>query len=363
MQTPEKLAQLTAAFAHFARECRGSSPLYEVLATEIRERPYILSLLEEAEERQRRPNLLFAAVHDLLLRGTPHALAAYYPSVGGSVPPDAKVLETFEDFVRRHERELRVLISTRKTQTNEVRRAALLYPAIHMVSSRYGHTPIVLFDVGASAGLNLLMDRYTYDYGDHVSVGRGSSVVLDCQIRRGRPFPDLSHPPAVAHRAGIDLDPLDPRDTEDVRWLRACVWPAHTGRLRLLEGALTLAANDPPAIHQGEALELLPEIVDEVPVDLPVCVFHSATLAYFPEEDRRRFIELLDEIASRRPLSWVSLEGAFISPYDRLDHEHDLAPPDDFHFLLGFTEWTDEGRSDVLLARGEPHGRWIQWLR
>jgi len=113
---------------------------------------------------------------------------------------------------------------------------------------------------------------------------------------------------------------------------------------------------------RGEALEVLPEVLDEIAPGCTICVFHSAALAYFPPDDRDRFVSLLKRASMVRPLVWLSFESPFIAPFDELDAVSEIAPPHETYFVLGCTRWDRGERSDSLLARGDPHGRWAQWL-
>ena len=85
--------------------------------------------------------------------------------------------------------------------------------------------PLALIEVGASAGLTLLFDRYSYDYAGHQIAGQDPQApTLRCMPRGPVPLPDRL--PAITWRAGLDLSPLDVTSDDDVRWLLCLVCPA-----------------------------------------------------------------------------------------------------------------------------------------
>jgi tRNA threonylcarbamoyl adenosine modification protein (Sua5/YciO/YrdC/YwlC family) len=105
-------------FRSFAEhEARGISPLYEAVCAAVAEREDVLELMLGAQRGQRRPNLLLAAIQDLLLRGVEHPLAAYYSSVGGARPPDRDAGERFCDLALRRATDVRDLVRARCART------------------------------------------------------------------------------------------------------------------------------------------------------------------------------------------------------------------------------------------------------
>ena len=169
--------------------------------------------------------------------------------------------------------------------------------------------PLALLEVGASAGLCLLPDRYGYRYGEHV-VGEGPPLI-DCRLVGDVTPPLPAALPEVAWRKGIDLEPLDVRDPDHERWLESLVWPGQTTRERHLREALALAREDPPEVVAGDLTELLEDVAAEAPRDATLVVFHTAVLSYLTVEQR---IDV--GVASRRwarrgsparhPGSWAS---------------------------------------------------------
>lgn len=358
---PDKeLASLRSRFLRFAREARGRSPLYEKLSLAIAEDDEIVSLLATAAERQRRPNLLFAAVHDLLLDGADHELATYYPSVSGGREPDARTFSVFRSFLQHFNSEIVRRLETHATQTNEPGRCAALRAGLGRVGT-HADRPVALIELGASAGLLLHLDRYRYRYGE-VEVGpQGSDITISPELR-GPPPQDLTLP-TIAQRIGIDLDPLDPTDPADGSWLKACVWPEDIDRLRRLDAALTMAsANDDVRFVTGDLVEVLEPTVRDVDPDLLLCVMHSAAFAYLDEPTFHRVEETLDQLGSQRDMVRLAFEGPFVEPFvsqARLVLGRDL---DRDTFLLGLTTWRRGRRTDELLARAQSHGAWVNWL-
>ena len=143
---------------------------------------------------------------------------------------------------------------SRRTQTNEAARCAALLPLLARLPQ-----PLALLEVGASAGLTLLPDRYSYDYGGHLVPGTDPlAPVLACEPRGPVPLPDRV--PEVAWRAGLDLNPLDVGRDDDMHWLDCLIWPGEAGRRERLRAAIATARRDPPPLYQGDLLTDVPAL-------------------------------------------------------------------------------------------------------
>jgi hypothetical protein len=346
------LEALSQRFLRFAeQECSAYAPFYDRVARGISHDPDLLTVAAHSRIGQQAPNLLLAAVHYLLLQGTRHALAAFYPSVThlAAVPP-GDPMPAFRSFCQDHRAALIELVSTGLVQTNEPQRCAVLLPAFATVARLTGGKPLALVEVGASAGLNLLFDRYGYHYGMGLPAGDPMSPVrFTCALRGMGLPPIVTDTPPVSARVGIDLNPIDVCDPQATLWLRALVWPEHPVRAALLQQALALAQREPPLLLAGDALAVLPQAVAEAPAGAALCVFHTATLAHFPPEARERFHALIPELARQRDLFWLSSEGSGNSGRRGL-------------YLTILTAFQNGRRVEYRLAYSHPHGAWLEWL-
>jgi hypothetical protein len=354
--------QLQSWFRSFgAVECRGRSALYEQLAPVAAESDAILDLCDAAPVARRRPNLLFAAVHFLLLSGDTHPLREYYATVGGERLPDPRASDLFIDFCASRASALSQLLAHRQTQTHEVRRAAVVAAAFASLRGDLIDRPVALVDVGAAAGLNLLLDQYGYRIGNEYLKGAKPNAPLLVSESRGAPVPRLApRPVSVGQRIGIDTDPLDLDNELEMRWLRACIWPEELERVALLDQAIAFARAEAPLVITGDAVRDLKTCVATLPADLPLCVMHTIALAYLDDGERRSFGETLGEIAVARETYWVGLEalGAspatpLIEPAVRDAHQGDA--------LLSVSRWHGAWQH-TLLAFTSMHGNWIDWL-
>ncbi len=348
----DELAGLWTWFAE--TQFPGYSPLYEQVARSVAGDREILGLVLEAPPAGHLPIALLAAVHYLLLDGLDHPLAAVY--AGRS---DADPVPLFGEICRDHPGEILELLGRRRIQTNECGRSAVIGPGLSWIGARL-EGPLALVDVGASAGLNLLCDRYRLDYGERGATGPADSPVrIDCEVRGGNP-PLAERLPALAGRVGIDRTPVDLADPGDARWLLACVWP-DTGRLDRTVAAIALAREDLPEVIEGDALETLPGVLEGLPPGTPAVVLTSWALAYLPVEERPRFVDVLEEAAGRRPLAWLSAEGAgTVEAFDGMPTASGPGedPPGD---ILGAVLWEGGTRREVLLGTVHPHGSWLDW--
>lgn len=225
------------------------------------------------------------------------------------------------------------------TQTNEVGRCAALLPVLAELPQ-----PLALIEVGASAGLCLLLDRYRYDYGADARLGAvHSQVRLGCELR-GRSGPP-ARLPHVVWRAGLDLDPVEVTDPHAVGWLQTLVWPGQTARLHRLQAAPALAADDPPQVVRGDLRTGLARLVAQAPTGATVVVFHSAVLAYLPPTDRARFAEHVTAM----DVTWIGYEAPGV-----VAAATPLAPAPDADSAFLIT------RNGYPVAWADPHGDWLR---
>lgn len=358
-------------FRHFAEhEFTGSSPRYEWLAWFLADRPQLAAPLLAAPRTQQRAILYFAAGQYLLRTvAAGHPLAGYLPVFGGHRPIDDGLGAAFTDLVTSHAAELERLCGTHRTQTNEARRAALLRPGFGRAAQLVGDRPLALIELGTSAGLLLLADRYGYRYTspDRTLVtGRAdapAALVMACEVRAGWPDP-AAHPVTVADRTGIDAAPIDPTDPSAVDWLRSCIWPEHTERLARLDAALAEAAALRPRLLTGDMVETLPTALSTVDSDAVPCVFASNAINYLPPEAIGRLVDLLADTGRQRDLLILLNEGSRFSAELFLpERPAEAGPPGVLTVgLLTLVAWRN-GRATVeVLARTGPHGEWMVWL-
>lgn len=347
-------AGLASLWTHFAdTACGEYSPLYDRICRTVAGNDDVLRLVSEAPPEARLPNVLLAAVHFLLLSGLEHPLAAIYAGGSGADPGPL-----FVDLCLAERDRVLVLLSTRHTNTNEVGRSALLGPALTHAATALGE-PLGLIDVGCSAGLNLLCDRYLLDYGAAGVTGpRDALVRVACEVTGGRP-PIAATLPRIAARVGLDLDPVDANDPDEARWLLACVWP-DTGRLARTRDALDEARRTPLDLIRGDAVEDVAGVVRGLAPDVLAVVTTTWALAYLTPQRRVAFREALADASRHRPIAWISAEGAGV-----VDMFGDVATPPDPQGMtpsvLGLVAFRDGEHDAHLLGLVHPHGAWIDW--
>lgn len=358
--TAERLARLFRFFA--ATQCAGRSLVYEALSEAVAADQGLLSLLCQAQEQQRRPSLLFAAVN-LLLAADPQAeLAAYYPVHGGHRPVDDRLVPAFSAFCQQHRDGLAALLRCRLTQTNEIRRCLALRLGLTCVSRRWPG-PLALVEAGASAGLNLLFDRYRYHLGDQppAPTAAGSPVVIASELRGGQPAsPVLGPVPAITARLGVDLQPLDLTDPGARAWLEAFVWPEQVGDLVMLRAAIEMRQSGPAApVVQGDATTDIARIISSMPGEEPVVVFTASLLSYLGSPGRAAFADQLDRVAAVRPVAWVFAEAPALAADAGVSLADPLAKVNTRYVVGASLRGVDRERQDQVVAVAEPYLRWV----
>ena len=348
MTEADRIVHYRNVFHGFARvEAPGlDSPMYAELAYGVSLDDELLALAALKRRGQPAPNMLFAAAQYLLLCGVAHPLAAHYPIIAGTPRPPVPAFPLFRDFCLSHRGRIAELLRVRRTQTNEVRRCACLLPALALVA-REASAPLALFDVGASAGLNLNFDRYAYRYrcpgGETLRWGEQDAPVrIDAELRGAGAIPPL--PPAieVASRDGIDLHPVDVQDADQLLWLRALIWPEHEDRHQRLLDAATVLQRSPVRLHTGDAADVLPALLKVVPPEHAVVVYSTITLYQFSPEQRHRLKDVLRAASLVRAVWQIALEGDGTPTLSITRHRHGEA-------------------STTALAKASPHGWWMAW--
>ncbi len=200
-------------------------------------------------------------------------------------------------------------------QTNAVRRVVGLRIALAQVAQAE-RRPVHLIEVGASAGIHLQVDRYRYLIGDRAFGPDEATVTIDSRWIGAGPPPDLDPIPPIASRVGVDLNPVVATDADQRRWLRALVWPENLADARLLEGALTSLAADPPVVIAGDAIDVCPQVGRDLPPGEPRVVFHAATRMHVPMGRRGAFDAAIDAVGEAGPLYHAWQEPAS-APHDR----------------------------------------------
>ena len=319
-------AALAERYRRFAsEEARGSSPLYEALSNHVAENPAILRFLAQFPAGLQQPNLFLAAVRHV---------------AGPRSGP-----EDLSDLVRRRGESIAETMRNRTTQTNEPGRCAVLLPVLSAISG-----PIALLEVGASAGLCLLPDKYGYDFG-RVRLSapddtRPIAPVLRCDASANTPLPQ--RPLSIAWRAGLDLNPLSVDSTDDVAWLETLVWPEQEARLARLRSAVSVAKVVDTGVVRGDLRKGLTNLASRAPAHAKLVVFHTAVLAYVSSQDDRDAF-----VRSRRDLgaTWICNEFPYVYPEIakkvRESHRKGM-------FLLSV------GGQPV--AWTAPHGQTIEWM-
>jgi hypothetical protein len=252
------------------------------------------------------PLRLAGALHGLVRDGRLPRLAPLYPP--HPRPDDAGLRDALRASLAEADAELRPWLD-RTPQTNEVGRSAALYAGLVAVAGLTG-CRIALYEVGASAGLNLNSDRYGYELGTR-RLGDPSSPV---QLRPAWEGPDPAGPePVVVARRACDVAPIDATDPEIRKRLAAYIWPDQPERLARLEGALAIAAAHPPVVDAMDAGAWVErQLGGPVEPGVARVLQHSIAFQYFPAASQQAITARMEtlgaEATAASPLAWVAYE-------------------------------------------------------
>ena len=287
---------------------------------------------DPAPEADNLPLRLAGGLHALLLSAKARDLAPIYRS---GAMADAELPAVLRSVLQRHDAELTAFIAN-APQTNEVRRAAGLVAAAHWLKA-YTGCDLIASELGASAGLNLVFDRF------HLAVGQGYGPP-DSPVQL-TPKWQGSLPPAAPYllrdAQGCDLAPLDLRQKQDLLRLHAYIWPDQPERRARTDAAISL---NPPLPKKSSAIEFLRQRL-AAPWSRCHLIYSTVAWQYFSKEEKSQITELITTrgAESQAPLAWLRIEADGKSPGAgmRLDL------------------WPEQ--KQVELGRMDFHGRWITW--
>jgi hypothetical protein len=373
---PALVGQQAAAVAA-AWSPAGGPASWELTAAQfatLRDDPELLAVAAEIPP-DRLPALLFtAAATALVLELAPRPLRDWFPEIDQPqpvLPPDFD--RHYRAFCLDHRARLAELCAAHRYQMNEVGRCADVLPALAPAIEE--GREMVLIDIGTGAGLGLHLDRYRYRYHgpDGRTTDTGSEdapVVLETDIRGTQPVP-LPPPPArIVDRIGIDAEPLDLAAPGVKAWLTACL-PQEAGAVTRFIRAAAVGAAHPARTIRGEALDVLPGLLDSIPEGPLICLVDTYVHVFFPAEALARFRDLLDHVGAERDLDWISIDP--LVPLGGAADRTVLglpAPPtliergrtDGVFGVIGRVGYRGGRRTEALLGIAHPGAAWLEWL-
>jgi hypothetical protein len=286
------------------------------------------------------PLRVAGGIHALHLSGTEERLAPIYADLYAD---DAAVLR---EVMETREAELLPWLDG-PPQTNEAGRSSNFVAAMLWLAGR-GLPPVFeCLEIGSSAGINLMLDRYRYDLGG-VVVGPDDAAMRFAPEWTGPPPPD--RPIRFASLEGCDVAPVELTDPAQALRLRAYIWPEHTVRFERMEAAIAAARERAPQVARMNAADFVESRLARPQAEGTTRVLmHSIVWQYVPEDQQARVTAAMEAAGAaatpERALAWVRVEA------NRSVHRHELT-----------VRYWPGGADEALLARSHAHGAAIEWV-
>lgn len=288
------------------------------------------------------PLRINGGLHNLVLSGADTRLGAVYRGeLTDQTAVDAMVRAVVEQF------DARLLPwLDGPPQTNEAGRSASIMAALLWLGERT-ITRFEMLELGASAGINTMMERYFYDLGG-VTSGPAASPMRIVPEWRGPPPPDAEI--NIDSIRGCDVAPVDLADPAAALRLKSYVWPEAAERMARIDAAVALARQSPPDLVRQDAAAFVEDALTRPqPRGVTRVLFHSIVWQYIPDHQQQRIHNAMEDAAKQatpdQPLAWIMLET------NRKTFRHELH----------VRHWP--GAAELhLLACAHPHGAWVEWL-
>lgn len=282
--------------------------------------------------------------HYLVITDQAPELAKHYPSVGGRFD-EATFSQDLFNVLEQHKDFMRAFIES-PPQTNEVRRTGILLGGFLEIARSTG-LPFRCLEVGASAGLNLIWDRFSYANNRGTWGDPGCPVAIDTDWQPPETAPAMAGHIELASRAGCDISPIDlTTDAARIR-MNAYVWTDHPERFDRLKAAMKLALENNISVEQADAADWTAKRLATLPEGQVTVLYHSLAANYFSDDTRTKFEAAIQEAGKRatdtNPLAWLRFEHVTLREYP----------------YLILIQWP--GGEERILAQGHPHGEYANW--
>lgn len=344
-------AELTAAFLWHAQNCSELGSVFvarvcELFADHLQGEAEFATLLAQRAETvaapvRAVPLQVAGALHALVLEGRSEELTAVFPPRAAATS-DEGLWRAIHTAMSEH-RDFILQRLEQAPQTNEVRRAAILLPAFLTIAA-LTKFPLILSELGASAGLNLYFDRFAYRLGETEWGDQNSSVQLaPVWIGPEPPSVELE----IVERAGCDVSPLDPSNPSDRVRLLSYIWADQSDRIAECKAALEIAQREPLSIAGADARDWVHARLGSMHVGATHVIFHTILWPYLSAESQKAIESAIrtagEEASMRSPLAWLRFE-----PDD-----------EDRGGAVTLTLWPNG--NERRIARADFHGQWIDW--
>ncbi|MEK9197278.1 DUF2332 domain-containing protein [Ureibacillus sp. FSL E2-3493] len=205
--------------------------------------------------------------------------------------------------------------------------------------------PLALVEIGTSAGLQLGVDQYNYLYNGEISVTNSKTPVIISSENIGTPLPNAIYTtPKVKTRIGVDLNPIDLKDENELRWLQALIWPEHHERRELLKEAANVVTQLHLQLVRGDGIAKLEDLCELIPEGEMIVVFHTHVANQIPMEGRQQLVEKLSKISTKRPLY-----HCYNNMYDPNLHQDYI--------------YDGEIIEKRMMENTDGHARWFNWAK
>ncbi len=286
------------------------------------------------------PLRVAGGIHALHLAGAERALAGIYADLSGL--DDVGIIAA---AIRLHEAALMPWLDG-PPQTNEAGRSANFIAAMLWLVDQGLPPRFECLEIGSSAGINLMLDRYHYDLGG-VQVGPEPGAMRFKPEWQGEAPPE--HTIEIVSARGCDVAPVDLTDPAQALRLKAYIWPEHTVRFERMESAIRETGKSHPDLVRMNAADFIEaELARPQEPGTTRVLMHSIVWQYVPPDEQARVTAAMEAAGAKatadRPLAWIALEA------NRVLHIHEMT-----------VRCWPGGAEPETLARAHPHGAWIAW--
>ncbi|MBF0841925.1 MULTISPECIES: DUF2332 domain-containing protein [Mammaliicoccus] len=323
-------------FIQFADvECKNSSEIYRKLSYYIAQDKDLIEICNYAPINQPIPNLFLGSVNYLLLKGYDNNLYDEY-----YVNETSDLIRKFKEFCIKNKIEIIKIMNNKLVQTNEVRRSSYIFPILCYINDK---RKINLLEIGCSAGLQLLADKYRYKYDVYPGYKGNltSDLTISSAITKGEFGSYIDEQMDIGKRIGIDLNTIDFTKDEEFLWLKALIWPEHNDRRILLEKARDTVINESLKLKEGNALEILIEEVKKIPTDENLLIFHTHVANQMSIKEKEYLVKTIENIGKNRNLYHL---------YNNINDK-----------LLHLDSYKSGEKHPKIVGQTDGHGKWFEW--